>query len=356
MAAVCENCKKEGLNRPGIDPDNFEYGHDVMVSLEIAAADGHPDCLRAIIDAAADVNYVNKGNLYTAVMWAARYGHPECMELLIKAGADVNKTECRRTPLWFASCFSENPKCVELLLEAGADVNRMDREGTALMRASCSGHKDTVDVLIKAGADVNLTDEDGTTAFMLAANSPNGWKCMKSLVKAGADVNAVCDGKSVLMWGIFLDDGNDKSVEELVKLGADVNATDEEDSNTSLHMTVNKEDRSFEILMAAGADVNIKNKRGHTPLVIVDLYNTERAEALIEAGAEIPENILFDEAYGDSANGIRLYLRHGVKVNQRNAKGHNALEHYLTASMMTNKEVCMLLHAAGESLRKVGVK
>ena len=78
------------------------------------------------------------------------------------------------------------------------------------MRAACSGHKDTVDVLIKSGADVNLTDEDGTTALMLAANSPNGWKCMKSLANAGADVNAVCDGKSVLMWGIFLDDGNEK--------------------------------------------------------------------------------------------------------------------------------------------------
>ena len=65
MAVVCANCKKEGLNRPGIDPTNIEYGHDVMVSLEIAAADGHPECFRAIID----------------------------------AGADVNKTECRRTPL-----------------------------------------------------------------------------------------------------------------------------------------------------------------------------------------------------------------------------------------------------------------
>ena len=120
-------------------------------------------------------------------------------------------------------------------------------------------------------------------------------------------------------------------------------------------MTVNKEDRSFETLMAAGADVNIKNRYGHTPLVMVDVYNIKRAETLIEAGAEIPNDILFETAYGDSANGIRLYLRHGVKINQRNEDGNNVLEHYLTSSMMTKKEVSMLLQAAGEKLRKVSL-
>ena len=355
MAAVCESCKKEGTNRPGLDPNNFEYGHDVMVSLEIAAADGHVKCLEALLNTGADMNMVNEGNHYTPLIWAVRYGHHECVKVLIKAGADVNKTECRSSPLWFASCFTENPRCVKLLLEAEADVNKMNSQGRALMQAACSGYKDTVDLLIDSGADVNTSDKFAATALILSANSPNGWKCMSSLVKAGADVNAVCDGKSVLMWGICFDDGNEKSVEELVKLGADVNMINEEDGNTALHMTVNKEDCSFEILMAAGADVNIKNRYGYTPLVMVDLYNMKRAETLIEARAKIPGDILFETACSDSANGIRLYLRHGVKINQRNEDGNNALEHYLTASMMTNKEVCMLLQAAGESLRKVSL-
>ena len=63
-----------------------------MKSMEIAAADGHPDCLKAAINAGADVNHVNKENSYTPLMWAAKYGQYECIEVLIESGADVNKT------------------------------------------------------------------------------------------------------------------------------------------------------------------------------------------------------------------------------------------------------------------------
>ena len=331
-----------------------------MKSVEIATADGHLRCLKAAINAGADVNNVNKENRYTPLMWAAKYGQYECIEALIEAGADVNKTVSGDSPLWYTSFYTEDTRCVELLLDAGADVNYMNVCGTVLMKAAWSGHKDTVDVLIKTGADVNIVntaDGDGFTALTMCAKSPDGWRCIDSLVKAGADVNAVCGGEffsggtSALMWAIYCEEPNEKALEELVKAGADVNMADE-NGTTALHASVNKEDRSFEILMNAGADVNIQNKDGCTPLAILNGYNTKRAETLVEAGAEIPQDILFSVGFCNSANFIRLCLHHYIKINQKNEKGNNALEHYLTGSM-SNEEVCMLLHAAGENLRKV---
>ena len=233
--------------------------------------------------------------------------------------------------------------------------------GTVLMKAAEYGHKDTVDLLIKAGADVNIVcmaDYDGITALTTCARSPDGWRCIDSLVKAGADVNWVSDGEcfssgtSALMWTIYCEEPNENAVEELVKLGADVNMANEH-GTTALHASVNKEDRSFEILMNAGADVNIKNEDGHTPLAVLDGTNIKRAEALIEAGADILGDMLFSVKIGSSANFIRLCLHHGIKINQKNEMGHNVLEHKFTGYTMPSEEVCMLLHAAGESLRKV---
>ena len=148
-----------------------------MTSMEIAVADSHPECLKAAINAGADVNYVNKENRYTPLMWAAKYGQYECLEVLIEAGADVNKTVSGDSPLWYTSFYTEDTRCVELLLDAGADVNYMNVSGTVLMKAAWSGHKDTVDALIKAGADVNIVstaDYDGFTALTMCTKSSDG--------------------------------------------------------------------------------------------------------------------------------------------------------------------------------------
>ena len=359
MAVVCENCKKEGLNRPGIDPNNFEYGHDVMVSLEIAAADGHPECLRAIIDAGADVNYLNKENGYTPVMWAARYGHPECIEVLINAGADVNKTDCGVSALMLASGYEGNVRCIELLLDAGADMNHKTRGGgTALMNASGCGHPEVIKKLIKAGADVNEADEDDVTALICSANSPVGWKCIEILVEAGANVNMKCDGKTPLMW--TLEEGHEKCTEAMIKAGADVNMVEDEHGWTALHIAARRDEKCFEILLEAGADVNLNNVLWSC----MDPWSYDRAEKMIEAGAEVNMEVqgpdhrtaLFMAADRNSPETIRLLLRSGIYIDKLNEEGYNALENYLSYNQQfLQKEVCMLLLAAGENVTKVNI-
>ena len=153
---------KEGLERRQSDPDNTKDEHDVMVSIENAAADGHPKCLQALLNAGADVNYTNKKNGYTPLIWAARFGQHECTDMLIKAGADVNYTNKKifYSVLMYASDYEGNARCVKLLTEAGADVNHKNHRfasGTALLTAARHGNTEIVKQLIKAGADMNAT-------------------------------------------------------------------------------------------------------------------------------------------------------------------------------------------------------
>ena len=362
MAAICEGCKKEGAERPQPYPNSIENGHHVMVSLEIAATDGHPKCLGAIINTGADVNYVNNCNGYTPLVWAARYGHPECVDMLIKAGADVNKAlSGHPSVLMYASEYNGNASCVKLLLEAGADVNYKSRDGkTALMRAACYGHIEVVQHLINVGADVNASNNDGYTALRYSIVSPSGWKCVDMLIEAGADVNETRNGLTALMWAV--ENGYEKCAEMLIKAGADVNMVDVEHGKTVLHFAAGKDDKCFEMLLEAGADVNIKGHNGYTVLMTcTDHRNYDRAKKVIEAGAdvnvEVPEpedrTVLFLAAYHNNCQTIRLLLRNGIKINKLNGKGNNALEKYLSHHNIPDEEICMLLFAAGESVTKV---
>ena len=55
-----------------------------------ASKEGHLKCVQALIEAGADVNYVDKDG-DTALMAAASEGHTEIVKLLVEKGANVNQ-------------------------------------------------------------------------------------------------------------------------------------------------------------------------------------------------------------------------------------------------------------------------
>ncbi len=63
---------------------------DDGTALHIAAIKGHTACVKALIQAGADVHVVVEGDK-TALIWAARNGHVECVEALLAGGARVPK-------------------------------------------------------------------------------------------------------------------------------------------------------------------------------------------------------------------------------------------------------------------------
>jgi ankyrin repeat protein len=77
-------------------------------------------CIRALVDAGADVNAANDSG-ETALMWAAYYANAILMRTLLEAGADPNgRDEDGHSALDFARRTEGLPGLADLLLEAGA--------------------------------------------------------------------------------------------------------------------------------------------------------------------------------------------------------------------------------------------
>ena len=113
-----------------------------------AAAYGHSDCVKLLLESGADIAATD-----SVLAIAAGSGNPECVRILIEAGADVNLTsEDKWTPLHFAA-FNGHCECVKLLIDKGAKINSRDIDGeTPLSKAYQSGCKECIKILKAAGA------------------------------------------------------------------------------------------------------------------------------------------------------------------------------------------------------------
>ena len=270
----------------------------------------------------------------------------EYVKMLLDQGADVNTCDSRgKTALMYAAS-ADNAECVDVLLEAGADVNMSDARGiTALMEASSAGNSVCVEKLLKEGADVNINNSlSGDTALMSAvqmrSNMQRREMCVKLLIKAGADVNARAkDGSTAL-----IEAGKHAStlcIQLLIDAGADVNARSVLGKTALLNVAKRGCVESMKILIEAGADVNEIDHYKRTPLILV---------ASIDNFPDL--NVRVSER--DRACGIRLLLKSGACVNRFDTTLGNALNTYLTSCFSIDKEVAMLLFAAGEIIDRTG--
>ena len=155
----------------------------------------NPTRLLALIDAGADVNYVDTENMnWTPLHQAGANGHAECVEILLKAGADPRAcdTELGATPLHYAA-HGHHLRCVELLIAAGADVYAQSENGTPLRYAllSCSRVPviPCVELLLAAAPDINsqfVTDPEPLHCALFFPIQFGRRDLVKFLLRAGA--------------------------------------------------------------------------------------------------------------------------------------------------------------------------
>jgi len=106
-------------------------GTNGWTPLHMAAARGHGDKTKRLIDAGSDINRrteVDGGE--TPLMEAAYAGHPETVQLLLKAGADASlrETTSDRTALEIAQYVAQgpDPEVAEILKEESINVEFQD--------------------------------------------------------------------------------------------------------------------------------------------------------------------------------------------------------------------------------------
>jgi ankyrin repeat protein len=220
-----------------------------LTPLLFAAREGCVECVRALVEAGANVNLTDPKGV-TALFLAIDNFHFDTAKVLIEAGANPNKWDWwGRTPLYAAVDVNTLPhggradrrsedettstEIIEMLLEAGAwpDVQLKllppyrhigDDRGcdlmlvkgtTPLLRAAKTFDTAAIELLLEHDADVNLPNDGGITPLMAAAGlgsvecDPRGYgpgiphylapdteqkaiAALELLLDAGADIDA----------------------------------------------------------------------------------------------------------------------------------------------------------------------
>ena len=205
-----------------------QQGYSALTAA-IQAEKPNLELIQALLKAGANPNIVFDSNGYTPLIWPESGKHPEIVRALIEAGADVNakiggytalysailsrhlgtvreilkaphlnpniENDHKVTALSSAIIASHDvlaanaefvkalPEIIQALVKKGADVNHKVGEtgNTPLMQAVLAARPDIIKILLAAGADKNARNIDGYTALELAELS--GYKEVESLLK-----------------------------------------------------------------------------------------------------------------------------------------------------------------------------
>jgi len=152
--------------------------------------------------------------LSTALCHAAAYGHTDAARRLVNAGADVDAPRWDCTPPLVHAAARGDLRMVGLLVGAGADVDA-GFDVTPIVIAAQRGHADVISRLLQAGAAVDQTDENGLTPLMHAAQKGH-LTAVHVLIQGGADPNVWEQGETALLSAVR--NGHDDVVEYLEAL------------------------------------------------------------------------------------------------------------------------------------------
>lgn len=123
---------------------------------------------------------------FSAVMVAAAGGHVEAFRLLVNAGADVEiQNKYGETAITLAEANQNSDAFKKVLTEyAYAKGNQNSSGSSALHRAAQIGDLDSARALINEERDIDVLDCDGYTPLMLAARAGDGSMC-ELLISSG---------------------------------------------------------------------------------------------------------------------------------------------------------------------------
>ena len=109
----------------------------------------------------------------SALHYAASAKDPECVRLLLEAGINVDyMTNWDQTPLHFAAAYTKDVRYTKLLLDYGAVLNKRDGDGiTPLSWCAISNNPDIAIVLLERGDYVEGVDNEGFSALQRAIKS-----------------------------------------------------------------------------------------------------------------------------------------------------------------------------------------
>ena len=221
-----------------------------------------------------------------AIHFAAANGHAECVRLLVEAGANREAADkvCGATPLHLA-CLAGHPKMVGLLLELGAQTDLVTQEDgstplhwvteTARCKESCS---EVLRLLLEAKAQTCKARRDGSSAIHLVS-SDGHLKMLRLLLDFGAEVD-VLNGDGATPLHLAAQDGHLEVVEALLNAGAEKDCRMNGTGETPLRLAAGVAHHHIvELLIQWGANKDLAADDGRTPLQVAALHGYSKVGA-----------------------------------------------------------------------------
>jgi len=318
----------EKLIAAGADVEAALPGGDTP--LMIASRTGSAGAVKALLARGASVAARESWHGETALMWAAGENHPDVIRLLAAAGADLNASSATfdwkdikhggvqsQLPLGGLTALIHAARqnayeAAIALLDVGADPNAKDPQGISPLRVAISnGHLDLASMLLERGADPNegaLVEaiKVRTTPMMRAAtNRPNKTtpvELINALFAKGATADSVA---SVAL-----------PKKDAFEAGSPAGVAP---SETALYIASGAQDLELmKLLIAKGADAKRATDKGATPLMAATGVTVKRPAM---AGA----TVVSLRSAQQRIEAASLILGQGADVNARDVNGLTVL-------------------------------
>ena len=322
----------------------------------------------------ADVNAHEGWYGQTALMWAAAAGHADIVRILLEAGANVDEhshaidTPRRNlestygnvdypkgglTALHFAAREGQR-EAVQALIDGGADLDAVDEEGAnALIFAVTSGHLDIATLLLEAGADPNVADTYGRTVLFAAADwNPGAAAAGDDIGQDGSAAENLA--KLALAKGANPDAALTKALPSYLVQGGEQNALLNRGATPLFRAAMSGDLELVELLLDAGADP-LAATAARAPVTVggVEQPANGGTTTFMAAAGVGWQPALSRGRESDVLRTLELLLERGADVNAANQQGDTALH---GATLRGSTAIIQFLADRGANLRAKNVK
>lgn len=300
----------------GADPNALiKRQFESRSALHVAATKGYCGAIRTLVACGGRVD-VKNGDEAEPLFYAASFNHVDALRLLLSLNADPLHKSVDGMSALHGAAYYLAADTLNVLLDGAARQNVNDREetGNSPLHLACISigikrHQelpertiralDTIRLLLDAGADPTQTNEVDMIPLMNCAMGQTP-EATALLLPLSGDINRACNtGLTALHFAS--DNCSYDNMKLLLAAGANPNLCGHDGRSTiyhtllmrMIHIESDGRARAIRLLADWGADVNQPDPDGRLPLSDALLMSefSGTIEALLDAGARIPENL-----------------------------------------------------------------